>query len=120
MILAGYRKDIPEIIGACDVFAFPSFHEGLPVSLMEAMAGNLPVVCSAIRGNVDLVRDGLNGFLLDPMDINGWKDRLQKLLRDENLCDEFAGKALTVITNYSNRVVVDELIAIYGRTNGKG
>ena len=120
LILAGYRKDIPDIIGACDVFAFPSFHEGLPVSLMEAMAGGLPVVCSEIRGNVDLIKDGLNGFLLGPMDVDGWKDRFQKLLRDERLCDEFAEKALTVINDYSNRVVVDELVEIYGKTNGKG
>ena len=120
LILAGYRKDIPEIIGACDVFAFPSFHEGLPVSLMEAMAGGLPVICSEIRGNVDLIKDGLNGFLLRPNDVDGWKDRLQKLLRDERLRDEYAEKALTVIDDYSNRVVVNELTQLYGKTNGKG
>ncbi len=59
----GYRSDICQICHASDLFVFMSLQEGLPVALMEAMACGLPVVCSAIRGNVDLVVDGENGVL---------------------------------------------------------
>lgn len=59
----GYRRDICEICHASDLFVFMSFQEGLPVALMEAMACGLPVVCSAIRGNEDLVDVGENGIL---------------------------------------------------------
>lgn len=59
----GYRSDICQICHASDLFVFMSFQEGLPVALMEAMACGLPVVCSAIRGNEDLVSDGKNGIL---------------------------------------------------------
>lgn len=59
----GYRSDICQICHASDLFVFMSFQEGLPVALMEAMACGLPVVCSAIRGNEDLVSDGENGIL---------------------------------------------------------
>ena len=59
----GFRTDIIEICKSSDIFVFPSLQEGLPVALMEAMACGLPVVCSQIRGNVDLITDGVNGYL---------------------------------------------------------
>lgn len=61
----GYRSDICQICYASDLFVFMSLQEGLPVALMEAMACGLPVVCSAIRGNQDLVVDGESGVLSD-------------------------------------------------------
>lgn len=53
----GYRQDVKEILKASDIFCFPSKQEGLPVALMEAMASGLPVICSDIRGNKDLIED---------------------------------------------------------------
>lgn len=65
MSLLGFRNDIPEIMAACDCLVFPSVHEGLPVSVMEAMASGLPVVASSIRGiDPDLVTDREDGILL--------------------------------------------------------
>lgn len=63
--LLGYRSDIPQIMKACDIFVFPSLREGLPVSVMEAMASGLPCVVSRIRGNIDLI-DENGGGLFDP------------------------------------------------------
>lgn len=51
----GYREDMAEIFGASDIFLFPSFQEGLPRAMLEAMASGLPVICSEIRGNTDLM-----------------------------------------------------------------
>lgn len=65
VFLLGYRSDIAELMNAADMYAFPSFQEGLPVALMEAMACGLPVVCSKIRGNTDLI-DENGGFFFDP------------------------------------------------------
>ena len=53
----GYREDILEIYRIADAFVFPSWQEGLPFALLEAMASGLPVICSDIRGNRDLVKD---------------------------------------------------------------
>lgn len=53
--LLGYRTDVKEILKVSDCFIFPSKQEGLPVALMEAMASGIPVLCSKIRGNVDLI-----------------------------------------------------------------
>lgn len=56
--LLGFRTDIADLYKAAHIFCFPSLREGLPVALMEAMAAGLPVICSRIRGNVDLFDDG--------------------------------------------------------------
>jgi glycosyltransferase involved in cell wall biosynthesis len=75
----GLRKDIGEICKSSDSFVFPSYREGLSVALMEAMSTGLPVVCSRIRGNVDLI-DENGGVLFDPYSIEECKFALQKLL----------------------------------------
>lgn len=62
----GYRGDIPQICRMADCFAFPSLQEGLPFALMEAMVSGLPIVCSRIRGNMDLIDDGIGGILCAP------------------------------------------------------
>lgn len=62
--LLGFRKDIYEIYKISDIFVFPSKREGLSVALMEALVCELPVICSDIRGNRDLVRENKNGMLV--------------------------------------------------------
>ncbi|MBE6607648.1 MAG: glycosyltransferase family 4 protein [Ruminococcaceae bacterium] len=75
--LLGHRDDVKELYEMADVFVFPSFQEGLPVSVMEAMASGLPIVCSNIRGNVDLI-DEKGGVLFNPHDVNDCKYALEK------------------------------------------
>lgn len=62
----GFRRDVPALLSASDAFLFPSFQEGLPVSLMEAMAAGLPCVASRVRGNADLIVPGQGGMLCAP------------------------------------------------------
>ena len=57
----GYRHDVPELISCSDLFVFMTLREGLPVALMEAMGCGLPTVCQNIRGNNDLIDDGVEG-----------------------------------------------------------
>lgn len=63
--LLGYRNDVSKILLTSNLFVFPSLHEGLPVSLMEAIASSLPVVCSNIRGNKDLVINSSIGICVN-------------------------------------------------------
>lgn len=70
----GYRTDVKELLKAADCFVFPSYQEGLPGALMEAMAAGLPCIASKIRGNIDALTD--SEFLFDPRDC----DRLTKLM----------------------------------------
>ncbi|MGM9660433.1 MAG: glycosyltransferase family 4 protein [Faecousia sp.] len=61
----GYRTDAPELYRCCDLFAFMTFREGLSVALMEAMSSAMPIVCTKIRGNTDLIDDGVSGLFCE-------------------------------------------------------
>ena len=60
----GARSDMPDLLAAADVFVLSSFWEGMPLSVMEAMAAGKPVVCTAVGGSIEIVQDGVNGFLV--------------------------------------------------------
>ncbi|MHB8067028.1 MAG: glycosyltransferase [Desulfobaccales bacterium] len=83
--LPGFRADIPEVLGAMDIFAFPSLSEGLPRAVMEAMAAGLPCVALDVGGNAEAVVDGETGYVLSPEDAPGFKEALVRLLKDGGL-----------------------------------
>jgi glycosyltransferase involved in cell wall biosynthesis len=62
----GERKDIPELLGSCDALIHPSFYEGLPNAICEALACGRPVLASAVCDHPRLVQEGVTGFLFDP------------------------------------------------------
>lgn len=70
VFMPGFQTDVMSWYDAADIFVFPSFREGLSVALMEAMASGLPVVCSNIRGNTDLINQD-SGELFIPYDLEG-------------------------------------------------
>ncbi len=76
---------IRDFYADCDVFCLPSFAEGVPIVLMEAMAMAVPVVASAITGIVELVDDGVSGLLVRPGRVDQLTDRLARLLEDPAL-----------------------------------
>lgn len=80
VVFAGYRGDVKRLLHAVDAYAFPSLQEGLPVALMEAMSVGLPIVCSKIRGNVDLIENGKGGFLYECYDVKGFADGMHKIV----------------------------------------
>ena len=113
MHLLGFRKDIPEICKISDVFAFPSLREGLPVSLMEAMAVGLPVVCSNIRGNSDLIENGIGGYLVSPIDVDKFAKSINMLIVDSRLNVELGDFNIKKIENYHIQKVLHEMENIY-------
>jgi glycosyltransferase involved in cell wall biosynthesis len=76
---------VADLLAAADVCILASFSEGIPVSLMEAMARGVPVVGPAVTGVAELVRDGVTGLLVDPNDPVSIADALQRLARDSSL-----------------------------------
>ncbi|MBR5637293.1 MAG: glycosyltransferase family 4 protein [Pseudobutyrivibrio sp.] len=80
--LLGFRRDIADVFAASDIYVFPSHQEGLPVALMEAMSVGMPVVCSKIRGNTDLINEGEGGYLFDSKDAKSLVAALNKALVD--------------------------------------
>jgi len=87
--LLGYRKDVNEIMGMADVSISSANQEGLPVNILESMACGLPLIVSDCRGNVDLIENEKNGYVVK-------KDSSK----------EFADKILTMYKNSSNEIFI--------------
>src|SRR5439155_22355430 len=66
VLFLGERKDIPALLARCDVFVLPSLNEGLPLTVLEAMAAERPVVATNVGGLPELVADGVRGILVPP------------------------------------------------------
>jgi glycosyltransferase involved in cell wall biosynthesis len=81
----GYREDVPALLAAADIFTLPSFFEGLPMSVIEAMLTALPVVASNIRGPREQVEDGRTGLLVPPRDAPALAAALARLAGDAAL-----------------------------------
>lgn len=115
----GFRNDVKELYEAADCFVMPSFREGLSRSIMEAMAGGLPCVVSKIRGNVDLIENGIGGYLCNPNDAQDFSDALAKLTVDESLRMDMARRNLEAIKQYDVHVVEGEIRDIYEEVFGR-
>lgn len=100
-----FRDDVPEICIASDIFLFPSYQEGLPVSVIEAMAAGLPVIASKIRGNIDLIDDGIGGYLLEPEDYKEFAKSIQKVIKDESLRKSMGTCNRVKVKKYDKQVV---------------
>ena len=105
----GFRKDITEICKTADLFIFPSYQEGLPVALMEAMACELPVIASNVRGNRDLIA---KENLFEPEDIaaltNLIKEQLEAIQNKELKKVAYAN-----LEQYSLKNVLKQMAEIY-------
>ncbi|HFU3723416.1 TPA: glycosyltransferase family 4 protein [Streptococcus suis] len=113
----GYRSNINDLLQIADIFVFPSKQEGLPVALMEAMASGLPIICSNIRGNSDLIEHGINGYLFNVHDI----DQLEEYLSisfTENL-DRFSMENLKRSKKYDTAIINNQMVAIYKQIEQK-
>ena len=113
VIFLGFRKDIPELMSIADLFVFPSYREGLSLSLMEAMGSGLPVVCSKIRGNVDLVEDGKGGHLVESLDVDGFAKYIDTLLSNNQLNGGLGSFNLKKIEDYSIENVMRDMAKVY-------
>ncbi len=93
----GWRRDGARWLASADVFALTSLWEGLPRALVEAMRTGLPSVCYATDGVTDILRDGENGFLVAPGDVDAFADRLVGLLTDADLRRRLGARAAASI-----------------------
>ena len=85
VILTGWRRDVPEIMQIIDVLVLTSLWEGLPIVFAEAMASEKPVVATDVDGAKEAIIEGVNGFLVEPHNIEKFAERVIKLIRDRNL-----------------------------------
>jgi glycosyltransferase involved in cell wall biosynthesis len=113
-LFLGYQDEVAPYYAAFDALILPSANEGTPVSAIEALAGGRPVVATRVGGVPDVVRDGVDGFLVDPGDVDAMADRLARLASDEKLRRRMgeAGRA-SVHERYSVERLLDDVDRLY-------
>jgi glycosyltransferase involved in cell wall biosynthesis len=113
-LFLGYQEDVGPLYAAFDALVLPSGNEGTPVSVIEALAAGTPVVATRVGGVPDVVRDGEDGFLVEPGASDELAARLAELARDPALRERFgaAGRA-RVLPRYAVDRLVDDIDRLY-------
>jgi polysaccharide biosynthesis protein VpsI len=104
------EKQRDKLLRETDVFVLPSYGEGMPMSILEAMSYSVPVVSTTVGGIPELVLDGETGFLIEPGDLDALYEKLKCLIQDKELRKKFGRKGRLVIENRFNIDLVSQKI----------
>jgi glycosyltransferase involved in cell wall biosynthesis len=118
-VFLGYRSDVSDLLAAADLLALPSLFEGLPVSVLEAMAAERPVVATAIGGTDEAVTHELTGLLVPPRDPAALAAAIRRLRADPPLARRLAAAGRErVEREFSSRVTAHDVMRIYDEVMG--
>ncbi len=109
------RERAPDYINASDIFVLPTLRqEGMPFSILEAMACGKPVIASKIGGIPSIIDDGVNGLLIQPGNISNVIEKTIFLLNNKDFADKLANDAIKKVTqNFSHEKMVEETIKTF-------
>jgi len=118
--MSGERQDIPELLRSFDLFVLPSEAEGISNTILEAMACGLPVLATAVGGNVELVVDGSTGRLVPPKDPRAMAEAIVGYVTHKELAQEH-GRAARVLaeSHFSLETMVNGYLAVYDSVLGR-
>lgn len=113
-IWTGFRKDVPDILSAIDIFVAPSHAEAFGLSLVEAMAVGLPVVATKSAGFLDIIEDGVNGLFFERGSYIDLAEKIKMLIKDKMLAKRLGEKASeTAREKFSFEKYVDSIEDLY-------
>lgn len=113
------KKELAPMYASCDIFAIPSViasdgdKDGLPVALVEAMASGATVVGSNLAGIAEIIKDGENGSLVEPNNVQELTDAINKLLIDDNLSNEYSINARKTAEKYDFAEIANEYVKMF-------
>lgn len=107
------NNNIPEYMTASDIFVLPSLSEGFPLVILEAMASGLPIIATNVRGISEIIKEGENGFLVEPKNPEQIAEKILYLLPDEKLRERISLHNREKVKSYSWDFVVGDLLKIY-------
>jgi glycosyltransferase involved in cell wall biosynthesis len=115
-LFTGYQEDIGPFFAAFDAFVLPSANEGTPVTAIESLASGCPVVATGVGGVPDVVREGEDGFLVEPGDLETLADRLALLASEPGLRERMgASGRKRVLPRYAVERLIDDVDHLYRR-----
>ena len=113
------HKEMPNIYNSADLFILPSYTEGSPASLIEAMSCGTASIASEVGECKKLIKNGYNGILIPPGDPNKLAEAISSLIEDRKKLDEFRERGRKSIVNYTlnyskiHKYVYDQILKIY-------
>lgn len=115
----GWWRDMPRFFAGIDVFVFPSQAEGLPLTILEAMASGVPVVATRVGGIPEVIEDGIHGLLVSKGEVEPMAQAIRRLLSDEKLAYTLADNAIRRAQDFSVEHMVNQTLALYERLGNR-
>lgn len=109
--VSGKKKT--DLLNLCDIFILPSYIEGLPISILEAMSYSMPILTTPVGGIPEIVKDGINGKLFSPGNISEMDLALNGIIIDANLISEMGSNSYKMVTDHLPENVERQLEKIY-------
>lgn len=102
-----------QIINEVDAFILPSYNEGLPISILEAMSYNLPIISTSVGGIPEILKNGYNGFLIRPGDKKALKNAILTLINNPSLRKEMGKHSQEMVQPFLPTTVEGQLRTLY-------
>jgi glycosyltransferase involved in cell wall biosynthesis len=120
VVLAGQQSNMPAVYAAMDIFVLPSLNEGLPMTVLEAMAASKPVIATRVGAIPSVIRDGENGLLVAPKDSEGLRNAVASLLNDPERRRRLGDRAHAWVSqNYTSEAMALKYREMYEEVLGK-
>ncbi len=113
------KEKVAEAYQAADVYSLPSYREGLPLTLFEAMASGLPIVASPVNGIPFEMKDNVNGYFVNYGDIENLKQKILKVIDNPKIAKEFSGNNREKSKNYTWNIINERYLKVYEDAKNK-
>lgn len=114
LVLTGAVSNVDEWLAKSSIFVFSSISEGFPNALMEAMSAGLPCISfDCTTGPSDLIKDGVNGFLVEDRNVTELKLRMLELISNKQIADKMARNAMETTKEYEPSQIAQQYISFF-------
>jgi glycosyltransferase EpsD len=113
VIFTGERENIVDYYSIFDVFVLPSFWEGVPSVLLEAMASKLPIVCSNLANHLEIIKNNISAFTINPYEMEDLFHRIKVLYENAELRNKLSENAFEDVQNFDEKDHVKKILKVY-------
>jgi glycosyltransferase involved in cell wall biosynthesis len=113
VIFTGELYDLPEVYSIFNIFVLPSFWEGMPYVLLEAMASKIPVICSSLPGLNEVIMNNFSALTIDPFDMDDLFKKILILYSNEDLRNKLNVNAFEAVKKYDEKMLIKDYEKIY-------
>jgi glycosyltransferase involved in cell wall biosynthesis len=113
IVFLGYRADVRHLLDDCDLFVLPSLNEGLPLSILEAMAASKPVIATSVGGTAEVIVNGETGLLVPPADPTALAGAIRAVLSTPQLAERLAMGGAARVRQFSADKMVGDIMRVY-------